>query len=44
MKKEPEDVYVLMAPCGAAIEVWEPLPQLTSWCFDCEEYHVYIPE
>lgn len=42
--KEDEEYSVeLVSPCGDVIEVWEPVPQLTSWCDTCYEYHVYEP-
>lgn len=43
MKGEGE-IYVLVAPCGDAIEVWEPIPALTSWCAECNEWQLYLPE
>jgi len=41
---EDFESIILMAPCGDAIEVWEPVPSITSWCDECDDWHTYIPE
>lgn len=41
---DAEESIIYMAPCGDAIELWEPIPRLTAWCDTCREYHVYLPE
>lgn len=43
--EDDDDVIIeMIAPCGDAIEIWEPVPQITSWCDLCREYHVYKPQ
>jgi hypothetical protein len=42
--EEDEEVYILMAPCGDAIEMWEPIPSMFMYCQNCIQWHEYLPE